>query len=177
MVKLSPLSPFAGLLPREVGSLRVTEVDPGPVHWIAPYRSGLEGTAEALGAAGFDWPAPNRWTGGASGRLVSVGPGQAFLVGAVPPEIPGAAVTDVSDGWAVAALEGPTVREVLARLVPVDLSEQAFGADATARTLVGHMSASVTRVGEGFEVMVFRSMAGTFVEEVERAARSVAARG
>ncbi|MCC5975705.1 MAG: sarcosine oxidase subunit gamma, partial [Rubellimicrobium sp.] len=47
----------------------------------------------------------------------------------------------------------------------------------TARTLVGHMTASVTRVaGEAFEIMVMRSMAGTLLHDMTEAARLVAAR-
>jgi sarcosine oxidase subunit gamma len=59
-----------------------------------------------------------------------------------------------------------------------DLRAATFEPGHTAKTLLGHMTASVTRTGaNAFEIMVFRSMAETLVEELTRAANAVAARG
>ena len=89
-----------------------------------------------------------------------------------------AALTDQTDASAVVRIEGDAVEAVLARLVPVDLRIGSFAEGRTARTMVGHMTASVTRVGPmAFEVMVMRSMAATVVHELTEAAIGVQARG
>ncbi|MEL6839146.1 MAG: sarcosine oxidase subunit gamma, partial [Pseudomonadota bacterium] len=72
---------------------------------------------------------------------------------------------------------GAGVEDVLARLVPVDLRLATFKTGHTARTMLGHMSVAISRVGaQSFEIMAMRSMAGTLVHELETAMRSVALR-
>ena len=69
------------------------------------------------------------------------------------------------------------MKDILARLVPIDLRDQAFPDGAAARTLFGHMTAVLMRLGpEHYEVMVFRSMAGTLAHDLKDAMESVAAR-
>ena len=71
----------------------------------------------------------------------------------------------------------PGLEPVLARLTPIDLRDSAFPKGATARTVIGHMTGSITRTGaDTYAIMVFRSMAKTAVHELERAMRGVAAR-
>jgi len=75
------------------------------------------------------------------------------------------------------ALEGAGVGDVLARLVPLDMSEAVFPVGGAKRSSLGHMAAvflrpSATRV----EILVFRSMAKTAVHELDRAMKAVAAR-
>ena len=113
---------------------------------------------------------------------VSSGSGcmQALLTGAaVSDELSRfAGITDQSDAWATVLLSGDAAEDVLARLVPVDLRLQQFPPNQTARTMVQHMNASVTRVADhAFLIMVFRSMAQTLAHELETAMESVAARG
>jgi sarcosine oxidase subunit gamma len=89
-----------------------------------------------------------------------------------------AAVTAQGDGIAALEVRGAAAEAVLARLVPMDLRAAVFPVGRTARTLVNHMAAQVTRVGENaFEIMVMRSMARTLVHELREAAEMVAARG
>lgn len=89
-----------------------------------------------------------------------------------------ATVVDQGDAWAVVKLEGAGAEDVLARLVPVHVRMARFKRGHTARTMLGHMTVSVTRVGErAFQIMVFRSMAKTLVHDLQRAMESVAARG
>ena len=109
-----------------------------------------------------------------------VGPGRALLIGRATPEglAADAAVVDLSDAQVVLVLEGPAARDVLARLVPLDLRDAAFPDGSAARSLVNHMTATVARVGaEAWEVMAMRSMAATLVHEIAAAMRGVAARG
>lgn len=177
MVDLIAKTPCAGLLPISEGALTLVET---PVD-SAVLVTAFKGQEKAIGAAvkkavGVGLPRPGEDLRGDEGRALWVGPGQALVFGRLP-EQPGAAVVDQSDAFACATLTGPGAETALARLVPLDLRATVFPVGRTARTLIGHMPASVTPVDEGFELMVMRSMAGTLVEEVHRAMSLVAARG
>lgn len=105
-----------------------------------------------------------------------MGPGQAFLIGPEVRELEGAALSDQTDGWARMQIKGVDCLEVLARLVPVDLRRATFRQGHTARTKLFHVGLSITRTGENqFELLVFRSMAKTVVDELSVAMKSVAA--
>ena len=68
-------------------------------------------------------------------------------------------------------------RDVLARLVPLDLSPAACPKGSARRTLLGHMSCLILHPGgAAFEILVFRSMAHSAVHELTRAMTAVAAR-
>ncbi|MEL6209813.1 MAG: sarcosine oxidase subunit gamma, partial [Pseudomonadota bacterium] len=95
MVSLIAKSPCDGMLPVAHGGVTLSEVVPEAITSVAFLKG-----AEATGA---DWPAPNRWTGDAGRRAVSVGPGKVFVIGAAV-DVPGAAITDQSDAWAMMAL-------------------------------------------------------------------------
>lgn len=113
-------------------------------------------------------------------RLIWFGRETYLLAGALPETdvAKHAAVSDQSDAWACVELSGAGGEAVLARLVPIDLRIAHFAPDATARTLVGHMNAAITRTsGDRMLIMVFRSMASTLVEEIKEAMEAVAARG
>jgi sarcosine oxidase subunit gamma len=181
VARLIALSPCAGLLPVAIGGVTLTEADPGPVTSLAPF-AGQEGAVDAVlrGAFGFGFPAPNTMAAGGGARVLWAGRGRALLCGAAPdPALAGlAALVDLSDAFAWVSVAGPAAGAVLARLVPIDLRQGAFPDGATARTLVNHMTAQVTRTGpDAFELAVMRSMARTLVHELSAAARGVAARG
>jgi len=174
VAKLIPLSPFDGLLPLTIGPWTVSEVEIDQMWSVAPLAGQSAAVAKAL-PMGF--PAPNRVATKGGARAIWTGPGLALVTGDLPDLAGKAAVTDQSSAWAAARIEGPDVEEVLARLVPIDLAPEVFGAGHTARTLVGHMTASVTRAGPAaIEVMVMRSMAATLHHELSRAMTAVAAR-
>lgn len=177
MVSLIAKAPCEGLLPIAAGDCTLSEVSPEAITSIMPASGQEKSVSEALKRAhGLAFPAPNRATGKEGGRLVWTGLGQAFLVGPVPKPVSGAAMTDQSDAWAVMRLEGASAEAVLARLVPVDLRVVGFKRGHTARTMLFHMSCSITRVGaNSFDIMVFRSMAKSAVHELSTAMRSVAA--
>ncbi|GAA6199174.1 sarcosine oxidase subunit gamma [Aquicoccus sp. SU-CL01552] len=181
MAELVAKSPCAGLLPLEIGAVKLTEEDLGAVTALLPYKGREKSLSQALQAAhGMAFPAPNRATGKAGARAVWMGREQAFLMG--PAADPGlaehAALSDQSDAWAAVRLEGAGAEEVLARLVPVDLRGAVFTRGHTARSQVAHMPGSVTRVGErAFLILVFRSMAVTLVHDLKTAMEAVAARG
>ncbi len=57
-----------------------------------------------------------------------------------------ATVTDLTGARAVLQLSGPAATETLRRLVPVDVDADAFGADAAALTLAGHVGVLLWRL-------------------------------
>lgn len=178
MVNLIARTPCAGLLPFTVAGATLTEVLPEAITFVAPFAGQDKAVSEALKSAlGVGFPAPNRTSARAGARAVWIGPGQALILGPAI-TLAGAAIVDQSDAFACMALDGSAARDVLARLVPVDLRDGKFRRGHTARTLLNHMTCSLTRTGAlRWEIMVFRSMAATAVHEVSEAMRGVAARG
>jgi len=187
VARLLPLPPAEGLgLPVVIAGVRLTAPDPGPLTLVAPFRGQDSAVAEALRAVlDLDLPGPGETCTGPGARAIWFGRGQVLVIGAVLPtgrldEI--AAVTDQSDGWAAFRLDGVGTDEVLARLTPLDLRPHAFPAGRTARTLLGHMVSSLTRwTPDSWDILVFRSMAGTATHDVttamHRRAARIAARG
>lgn len=176
--KLEAVSPCAGLLPLTIGALSVAELDVGPIASVTPFAATSK--AKLNRALGLPFPAPLQSSVQGDLRCVWVGQGEALLMGALPGASLGAyaAVVDQSDAWAIVTLTGQGGADALARLVPVDMRFSAFGIGATVRTQVGHMNASITRLDdETFMIMVFRSMAGTLVHDLQSALEAVAARG
>ena len=169
-----------GLLPMTAGELRLSAAVPERMTSLAPYKGQAAALSQAMQAAhGVGWPKPGRMTGRKGARAMWFGREMALLIGPEPD--PGlaahAALADQSDAWAVLALEGPGAVEVLARLCPLDLRDHVFKRGHVARTEVAHMAGAIARMGdENWRIMVFRSMAGTLIHEVETAMRRVAAR-
>jgi sarcosine oxidase subunit gamma len=177
LVAQTPMNGFSV----EAGDVRCTEIDPGFLTSIAPFRGREQAVSEALQSAhAVTLPGPNTVeTGGEGVRAIWFGRGMGLLMGPAPDASLSehAAVTDQSDAWCVVELTGAGAVDVLARLVPLDTDLQSFGVGTTARSLIGHMHGSVTRLeAERFVLMVFRSMAVTFQHDLERAVHSVAAR-
>lgn len=173
-------TPCAGLLPLTIGSVTVTECDPGPMTAIAPFAGQAAALGKALAKHGLAWPDPGQLAQGKGVELMWFGHAHALLIGAAPDAALAthAALTDQSDAWAVVQITGSRAADVLARLTPLDLRDAAFAVGRTARTELFHMAASVTRTGvDQFRVMVFRSMAETLVHDLKTAMQGVAARG
>ena len=173
MAKLIALTPCAGLLPLTVGTVEVTEVLVDRLMSVTP----MAGQSKAVSATlkdqvGSGLAAINRRAGGGTW----FGHGTWVVTGDVDL---GArwAVTDQTDAWAVVAIKCACVADVLGRLVPVDLRAQVFKKNHVAKTMLGHLSVTITRTGpEAFEIMVMRSMAKTLVHDLEVAMLGVAAR-
>lgn len=179
-LSLAALSPCAGLLPLTIGALSLSEVEPGHLTAIAPFKGKADALAAAFGAAhGLDWPAPNRTTGGDDARAVWFGHAHVLLIGPAPDPSLGAhaSLTDVSDGWATVLLQGAGATDVLARISPIDLRPAVFQPGHTARTELLHMQAAITRLADdAFLIMGFRSMARTMVHDLKIAMEGVEAR-
>lgn len=180
MGELKAITPFASLLPLNIGQATLEEVDAGHMTSLSPFGEASDLSRALEKAHGIAMPKPNRTTGKYGARCIWFGRGEVLLMGPAPDKALGmhAAVVDLSDAWACVTLSGAASVDVLARLVPVDLRSTAFKRGHTARTQVLHMSASITRVGaDRFQILVFRSMTATLVHDVKQAMAAVASRG
>ena len=181
MTDLMPRTPGAGLLPVSVGGFDLQEINLGPLYLVTPFKGQTEATSARLQKdLGIGFPKPNERVRGQDVQSIWFGRDAALLAGVSnPPELSGlAAVTDQSDAWIAVSLSGAGSEDVLARLVPLDLRPASFGSAHTARSLIGHMTASISRTGpDSFLILVFRSMAGTLVHELKEAMEALAARG
>ena len=179
MVELTAKEPCAGLLPVQIASVTVEEASLGVLTSLSPFGNASALSQALQDAHGCTMPAPGRSTGRDGNRCIWIGRGEVLLAGPAPDAglSAHAAVVDQSDAWAAVRVSGAGSVDVLARLVPVDLREATFKRGHTARTLVQHMTASITRVGaDAFVILVFRSMAGTLVHDLKGAMEAVAAR-
>ena len=165
MGNLIATSAASGLCPVAIGNLRLTERTP-TLTSVSPFKGKKTAVRKALG----HWPAPNE----AKGNVLWAGRNLAFVVGECADLAGLAATTDQTDAWTALTLEGDDLEAVMARLTPLDM--RTLGAGATARGLLGHMSALYHRTQTGMDIYVFRSMAHTAVHEITHAMTSVAAR-
>ncbi len=173
MVKLIALTSGEGLLPISEGGVAVTEVILNQLVSVAPFAGKHKATSDALKTqCGAGLPAVNRRRGAVTwfGHGTWMVAGDAALDGL-------AAVTDQSDAWAVVSISGAGVEDVLARLVPVDLLPPVFKTNHVAKTMLGHMSVTITRTAPAeFEIIAMRSMATSMVHELQVAMRGAASR-
>jgi heterotetrameric sarcosine oxidase gamma subunit len=86
----------------------------------------------------------------------------------------GGAVVEQSDGLFVFAVSGPFAREILKRLVPIDLYETAFAPDAVAITHAAHIGVRIWREGDAFILACFRSFAPSLHHALLEAEETVA---
>lgn len=87
------------------------------------------------------------------------------------PDLPGALVADMSDARAAIGLEGAGARDVLAKLVSVDLARGAFGPGVARRTRLGQVGALILCLErDAFEVLVARSVAAYALDVLRLAA-------
>jgi sarcosine oxidase subunit gamma len=146
---------------------------------IASLIAGDDGTgalAEAVKARfGLDLPMTPLAAMSDTHSLVWTGPGQWLLVAASRAGFAEnlaalsdvAAVAEQSDGRAVLRLSGPMVRRALAKGCMIDLHSAAFPKGMTALTSIAYIGVQLWRAADGpdgsvFEIMVPRSMAGSF---------------
>lgn len=182
MPELIAKGPFEGREKLVRAGVALVPLPPGPVWSIALRPGGAARVAAILEEAGLSFPAPGTWNAAGGRRIAWTGRDQAFLFGDLPgglaPGGEGAAVTDQSGGWAGLRVEGAGVVAALARLVALDLRPTAFPPGSAARAAVNHMPAVILRLGaEAFEILVFRSMAGTLWHEMSGVLDRLAARG
>ncbi|MEM8630849.1 MAG: sarcosine oxidase subunit gamma family protein [Pseudomonadota bacterium] len=180
MANLLSASNLQGADLAETAGAHLSEVIPDSIFCIAPFAGSTAAVSEVLyEALQVSFPQPGESQASDAARILWSGRAQAFLFGAPPASAlaPHAAVTDITDGWSVLRLEGRAVRDVLARLTPLDLRPAQFGVGTTARSELGHMAALITRTADDtFDVMVMRSFARTAAHDLNEAMRALAGR-
>jgi len=127
------------------------------------------GAVPSLDSLNFIWAGPGRWLAGTSAQT------GASLETMLRNELSGvASVINQTDGRCVFRISGSSVREVLAKGVPIDLDPQAFGPGDTALTLVGHISVHLWQIDRTptYDLAVPRSFAASFCEWLFAAAAS-----
>lgn len=138
-------------------------------------RKGQDAALKATvkSAYGVDLPDGPTSAVGKGVRFIGVGPGQWFAVSeaqaneALADELSEklkglASVADHSSGRAVIRIEGPAVRETLAKGLAVDIDPRVFEDGAAAVSTIGHMGVLLWRDGEAYDVALFRSVGGSF---------------
>ncbi|WP_426239658.1 sarcosine oxidase subunit gamma family protein [Pararhizobium sp. DWP1-1-3] len=115
---------------------------------------------------------------GTSHAMRPYGPGQWFVIGDAPlsaaeifaktPLLDGkASISDQGHGRVRIGISGMSVEAVLAKGTAVDLALPNFPVGHSAMTLIGHISALISRTGpESFELLVLRGFAESLWDEL-----------
>ena len=106
----------------------------------------------------FLWTGPAQWLAVAESATTDI---ESTLAG---PFAGVAAVFDQSDGRVMLELEGPRVRDVLAKGFSIDLDPRAFAAGHVATTLVSHLNVQLWQVDDAprYRILVVRTYFGSF---------------
>lgn len=125
----------------------------------------------SAGTCELVWTSPGQWLALDSAREGLARFGFAHDLAA---RLGGAAsVTDLTGARAVLRLSGPAVRDMLAKLVPIDLDEAAFPPGAAALTLAAHVGVTLWRApesGGAWGLACYRSFGESLAHEVLQAA-------
>lgn len=108
-------------------------------------------------------------------RILSVGPGRWWLTGVEPESVvldsTLGAVVDQSHARTVLEIEGPHVRDLLAKGCAIDLHPRSFSAGTCAATALAHMAVVLhARADDRIEIHVARSYAHSLLAWLEDAA-------
>lgn len=123
-------------------------------------------TRTSNGEIDMIWQEPERW-------LVRVSPGADATIAAALGNRDDLLVVDFSHGIVLFEISGPRCRDMLARMVPLDLDTHVFGFDAAAATLLHHTDIWLWRRGENvFEIACERSFAEHLLHHLVDAARA-----
>jgi sarcosine oxidase subunit gamma len=191
---MRPDSPLAGRLPpgrhgRADGTPGVTLAERGG---LAAAAIALRvGHADALAAKlreGFALDLPSRPGCAMAGalELVWAGPGQWLALDAARDGVArfgfardlaarlgaAASVTDLTGARAVLRLSGPSARDTVAKLVPIDLDESVFPPGAAALTMASHVGIMLWRPTEhAWDIACYRSFGESLAHHLLEAAR------
>jgi sarcosine oxidase subunit gamma len=107
----------------------------------------------------------------ASNRFLANADRDANLPGRLIKSLAGrAAVTDQSDFWITYIISGQSVRDILSRIVPIDLDSSKFGIGDLALTRGGHLDVRIWRVGkQTYELAAGRSYMQDLLHALESA--------
>jgi heterotetrameric sarcosine oxidase gamma subunit len=179
--QLSPRAPFtdAPFSASSASGVLVSGRDGLGIATIRPRKGRVAALAQLTRTRfGIDLPAGPKRTAAGGIAFASMGPaawlatceqgGNAFAASLEEALGYSASITDQSDGYAVLLMTGPKVRDVLARLLPLDLHPRSFKQDDVASTVAAHMGVILWRLADAsdgspvFELAVFRSFAASF---------------
>lgn len=180
MADLIAKSPFQDTLPLTHGTTTLAERHIERAVAISPFAGRTRAVSAALKTViGLGLPEAGESSANGPAGIIWFGRDKWLVLGADLPEAlrADAALTEQADAWACLTIDGPLAEATLARLIPLDLRAAHFAQGKVARSLIGHMSASIIRTGpQAFDLMVMRSMARSLLHEVHEALRSVTAR-
>ena len=150
---------------------------------IATPRGGTAALAHALREhAGLMLPEPGCWVGDEALALLWCAPGQFLAVGnagaveRVAEVLRGAALLiDLTDARVVIRVSGRQVREVLGRLVPLDLHPRMMRSGCVASTVAAHISVQIWQIDDApsYDVAGPVSFAGSLLRALELAGARV----
>jgi heterotetrameric sarcosine oxidase gamma subunit len=151
---------------------------------IATPRGGAAALAQALREhAGLVLPEPGCWVGDDALALLWCAPGQFLAVGdavvvqRLADALRGAALLiDLTGARAVVRLSGPSVRDVLARVVPLDLHPRVMGPGRVAATVAAHIGVQIWQVDDApsYDLAGPVSYAGSLLRALELAGAGAA---
>jgi sarcosine oxidase subunit gamma len=146
---------------------------------IAAPRGGAVALVEALRAhAGLAPPEVGCWVGTDTLALLWCAPGQFLAVGdvaavqLVAEALRGVALTiDLTGGRVVVRLSGPAAREVLGRLVPLDLHPRVMRPGCVAATVAAHIGVQLWQIDDApsYDIAGPVSFAGGLLRALELA--------
>lgn len=116
----------------------------------------------AAGGVAFAGIGPDAWL------AASESAGHAFAAALKDAIGDAASIADQSSGYAILRLTGPSLREALAKILPIDLHPRAFKPGDVASTIASHVGTTLWRLEDAadgspvFEIAMFRSLAGSF---------------
>lgn len=149
----------------EAGEPGVTlvEVPIARLHQIAAWPDTIDAVgAKAAEAAGVGAaPGPRTAATGSGGTLLRIEPLKWWLYGVAAPDIDPqeGATLDLSHARTQVRATGPSVRECLNRLIPLDLRSESFPVDSAASTAMHHVGVTVWRSKDGYELFLPRGFA------------------
>ncbi|APH53396.1 Sarcosine oxidase gamma subunit [Granulibacter bethesdensis] len=113
------------------------------------------------------------WNGSEQYLVIGHDPDQALASGIQAAVGRNASVTEQSDGRVIFYLSGTAIRDVLAKLVPIDLHPRSFGPEHTAITTMAHVTVQIWRSDQvnGFHLAIPRSYAEYAIAMMTEAAR------
>lgn len=123
------------------------------------------------GGVVLQWAGPGQWLVMAPSEMV------ADLEADVADVLAGvAAVVDHTDSRAILRVSGPSARDVLAKLVVIDLHPRSFTTGDVAITHAAHVGITIVLVDDRptFEISMFRSFADSFAHALAEAAGAFA---
>lgn len=168
-------SPFTAGTVRGRG-VEIAPCPRGSLWQVACWPETFHEVGKALAmACGCPEPAPGHFSAATGGRrLIRVEPLKWWVAGPNGADCPleltpdQGAVLDMGHDQAAISVTGPAARDVLARMVSIDLRERAFPTGSFATTHMHHMITRVLRDDPdgslGYEIWVMRSYAGDLAE-------------